>query len=276
MQFDVVTLFPEMVEDPFKHSLLGRAQKEDLFRFLVHDLRTFAEGRHRVCDDYPFGGGEGMVLKIEPIYRALHAIVDSTKRVRVILMSPGGRRFDQTRAHELAEYEQLVVICGHYEGVDERASQCLIDEEISLGDFVVTGGELPALVMLEAVARLLPGVVGKKASLINESFEQGILDCPHFTRPREFEGMVVPPVLLSGNHGAVARWRREQALIRTFRSRPELLEAAALTDGERQRLLETAVPSGLPEALSEELSWQGRFRRRLAGFRSGGTEAGDS
>lgn len=233
MRFDVITLFPEMVAGPFRLSLMGKAQERGRFLLQVHDLREYAEGRHRVCDDYPFGGGEGMVLKVEPLCRAVRAIARPELDRRVLLMSPGGTRFDQAQAVRLARYEQLVLLCGHYEGVDERVREHLIDEEISIGDFVLTGGELAAMVVIETTARLLPGVVGDEDSIRNESFEQGLLDFPQYTRPRSFEDMEVPAVLLSGDHARIASWRREQALRRTLVNRPDLLEHAPLTSQDR-------------------------------------------
>jgi tRNA (guanine37-N1)-methyltransferase len=227
MQFDVITLFPGMVEAPFQFSLMASAMSRGLFALNAHDLRDYAAGRHRVCDDYPFGGGEGMVMKVEPIFTALQKIVLSNAPTRVLLMSPGGSRFDQAKAHELTRFDQVVLLCGHYEGVDERVLN-LVDEEVSIGDFVLTGGELAAMVVVETVARLLPGVVGCGDSIRNESFEDGLLDYPHYTRPRSFEGMEVPEVLLSGNHARIAAYNRKAALRRTLRKRPDLLARANL------------------------------------------------
>ncbi len=234
MRFDVITLFPEMVRAPFGYSLMGRALDRGLFELHVHDLRDFAEGRHRVCDDYPFGGGEGMVLKVEPIARAIEAVVDRNLERRVWLTSPGGRRLDQSLARSMARLDQIVIVCGHYEGVDERVRRHLVDGEISIGDYVLTGGELAACVIVDAVARLLPGVVGSRASVDDDSFENGLLDHPQYTRPREYRGMVVPEVLLSGDHARIARWRRLEALRRTWRDRPDLLEKAPLSDADRR------------------------------------------
>ena len=233
MRFDVITLFPDMVRAPFRYSLMAKAEEAGLFALQVHDLRQWADGRHRVCDDQPFGGGEGMVMKVGPIAAALQAVREPDKRSRVILMSPGGQRFDQSHAFRLASYEQLILLCGHYEGVDERVQTRLVDEVLSIGDFVLTGGELAAMVVLEATARVLPGVVGDAASVENESFSAGLLDCPHYTRPRNFNGWEVPEILVSGDHGKVALWRRQEALRRTFLARPELLAHAALTEQEQ-------------------------------------------
>lgn len=238
MQFDVITLFPEMVEAPFQHSLMAKARARGLFALNVHDLRPFAAGKHKVCDDYPFGGGEGMVMKVEPIARALQAIVRPELRKRVVLMSPGGAPFTQAHALRLATYEQVVLLCGHYEGVDERVRTHLVDEELSIGDYVLTGGELAAMVILEATARVLPGVVGDASSVQFDSFTDGLLDFPQYTRPREFEGMAVPDILVSGDHKKVAIWRRREALRRTLVNRPDLLAQAHLSPHDKSMLWE--------------------------------------
>lgn len=235
MRFDIITLFPDMVDAPFRHSLMGKARVRGVFSLVAHDLREYAEGRHRVCDDYPFGGGEGMVMKVEPIARALAKVRDPQLKGEIILLSPGGAPFTQQTAQTLAQLEQVVFLCGHYEGVDERVLS-RVDRLLSIGDYVLTGGELAAMVVVEAVARLLPTVVGDAASLANECFSDGLLDFPQYTRPREFDGLSVPDVLLSGDHGKIARWRREEALRRTLRFRPELLEHARLSAADRQTL----------------------------------------
>lgn len=235
IRFDVITLFPELVQAPFQHSLMGRALEQGLFQFKAHFLREYAEGRHRVCDDAPFGGGEGMVMKIEPLAKAIRAVRLAEGKSRVLLMAPGGRRFDQAMARELLKLEQLVLVCGHYEGVDARIHH-FIDGEVSVGDFVLTGGELPACVIVETVARLIPGVVGRPESIANECFEGGVLDFPQFTRPREFEGLTAPDILLSGDHARIAAWRREQALQRTLQQRPEMLDVAPLSESDRRIL----------------------------------------
>lgn len=235
MRFDVITLFPDMVDAPFRHSLLGKARARGVFSLLAHDLRIYAEGRHRVCDDYPFGGGEGMVMKVEPIVRALADIRQPELRGEVILLTPGGTPFTQQVAQTLAGLEQVVLLCGHYEGVDERVV-ARADRLLSIGDFVLTGGELAAMVVVETVARLLPTVVGDAASLANECFSDGLLDFPQYTRPRSFDGVSVPDVLLSGDHGKIARWRRTEALRRTLRFRPEMLERAHLSASDLQTL----------------------------------------
>ena len=221
MRVDVLTLFPGIFEGPLRESLLGRAIAAGLVGVRVHDIRDHTHDRHRQADDYGFGGGPGMVMKAEPVFEAVEALGEGRKRV--ILLSPAGRRLDQGLARELAAEPWLVLICGRYEGVDERVVEGLPAEEISIGDFVLAGGEVAALAVLEAVTRLIPGVVGNEGSLVPESFEDGLLDYPHFTRPRSFRGIDVPDVLLSGDHGQIADWRRKAALEKTRRNRPDLL-----------------------------------------------------
>lgn len=221
MKVDVITLFPGMFRGLLEESILGRARDRGLLEIGVHNLRDFATGRHQVVDDYTFGGGPGMVLKPEPIFAA----VESLRREgsRVVLMSPQGRVFRQAIAQQLSRLEHLVLLCGHYEGVDERVREQLVDDELSIGDYVLTGGELAAMVVVDAVGRLIPGVLGGEESTLEESFAAGLLEYPHYTRPASFRGWEVPEVLLSGDHARVARWRREQSLLRTLRRRPELL-----------------------------------------------------
>jgi len=231
MRIDVVTLFPAMVEPPLGESMLGRARARGLVDIRVVDLRDWAEGRHRVTDDYQFGGGGGMVLKPEPLFAAVEAL--RTPGARVILMDPRGRRFTQAVAAELAREAHLILLAGRYEGVDERVRTGLADDVISIGDYVLTGGELPALVVADAVTRLLPGVLGSAGAAERESFASGLLEPPQYTRPEAFRGARVPPVLLSGDHARIARWRRAQALWLTWRHRPELLETAKLDDADR-------------------------------------------
>jgi tRNA (guanine37-N1)-methyltransferase len=235
MRIDVLTLFPSMVEPVVSASMLGRARRRGLVDIRVVDLRDYATGRHRNADDYQFGGGGGMVLKPEPIFAAVDAL--RTEARRVILMDPRGRALTQAVAAGLAREAHLILIAGRYEGVDERVGDRLAHERISIGDYVVTGGELPALVVTDAVTRLLPGVLGADGGAERESFVSGLLEPPQYTRPEEFRGARVPEVLLSGDHARVAQWRREQALFLTWRRRPELLAAASLTDEER-RLIE--------------------------------------
>ncbi len=222
MRIDVLTIFPRIFDSPLRESLLGRAIEADLVEVRVHDIRDFAADKHRQVDDYSFGGGPGMVMKPEPIFSAVDSLGEG--RRRTILLSPAGRRLDHVLARELAAEPWLVLVCGRYEGVDERVVEGLPAEEVSIGDYVLSGGEIAALVLLEAVARLVRGVVGREESLAAESFEGGVLDHPHYTRPREFRGMRVPDVLLSGDHAAIGRWRQRAALEKTRRNRPDLLQ----------------------------------------------------
>ncbi len=222
MRIDVFTIFPGIVEGPLRESLLGKAIQAGVVDVRVHDIRAFVTDKHRQVDDEPYGGGPGMVLKPEPVFAAVESLGVGTKRV--IVLSPAGRRLEQSLVRELAKEPWLVLISGRYEGVDERVVEGLPAEEVSIGDYVLSGGEIPALVVLEAVTRLVPGVVGKEESLERESFEDGALDHPHYTRPSEFRGMAVPDVLLSGNHAEVERWRREAAREKTRRNRPDLLK----------------------------------------------------
>jgi tRNA (guanine37-N1)-methyltransferase len=222
VRIDAFTIFPAIVEGPLRGSLLGKAIEAGIVDVRVHDIRAFATDKHRQVDDEPYGGGPGMVLKPEPVFAAVESLGEGTKRV--IVLSPAGRRLDQALVRELAKEPWLVLISGRYEGVDERVVEGLPAEEVSIGDYVLSGGEIPALVVLEAVTRLIPGVVGKEESLERESFEDGGLDHPHYTRPSEFRGMAVPDVLLSGNHVEVERWRREAAEEKTRRNRPDLLK----------------------------------------------------
>jgi tRNA (guanine37-N1)-methyltransferase len=235
MRIDIVTLFPAMVEVPLAESMLGRARQRGLVDIRVANLRDHAVDRHRTTDDYQFGGGGGMVLKPEPLFAAVAAL--KTAEARVVLMDPRGRRLTQGIAQELAGLAHLILLAGRYEGVDERVHELLADEALSIGDYVLTGGELPALVVTDAVVRLLPGVLGAKGAAERESFASGLLEPPQYTRPVEFAGARVPDVLLSGDHPRIARWRRVQALWRTWRTRRDLLADAALTAEER-RLIE--------------------------------------
>lgn len=236
MIFDILTLFPGMFASPFADSILGKAAEKELIRIRAHYLRDWAEGRHQVTDDAPYGGGDGMVMKPEPVARALAELRQQAPGSRVLLMTPQGTPFRQEHAEQLAREPGLIFICGRYEGFDERI-RTLVDDEFSLGDFVLTGGELAAMVIVDAVARLLPGVLGSSGSAETDSFADGLLEHPHYTRPVEFAGLRVPPVLLSGNHAEIARWRRREQLRRTLRRRPELLATAPLSAADR-RLLE--------------------------------------
>jgi tRNA (guanine37-N1)-methyltransferase len=221
VRIDVLTIFPGIFAGPLRESLLGKAIGAGLLDVRIQDIRDHATDRHRQVDDEPFGGGPGMVMKAEPIVRAVEAVGEGTKRV--VLLSPAGRRLDQPLVRELAAEPWVVLVCGRYEGVDERVVDGLPAEEVSIGDYVLSGGEVPALVVLEAVTRLVPGVVGREESLTRESFEEGLLDHPHYTRPQEFRGMAVPEDLVSGDHARIEAWRRRAAEEKTRRNRPDLL-----------------------------------------------------
>ncbi|MFA7535047.1 MAG: tRNA (guanosine(37)-N1)-methyltransferase TrmD [Desulfuromonadales bacterium] len=236
MLFEILTLFPGMFDSPFADSILGKAVDRGLIRIATHNLRDWAEGRHQVTDDAPYGGGDGMVMKPEPVARALAALKQQPPAPKVLLLTPQGAPFRQEHARSLAGEKRLLFVCGRYEGFDERI-RSLVDAEYSLGDFVLTGGELAAMVMIDAVARLLPGVLGSSGSAEADSFADGLLEHPHYTRPMEFAGMRVPEVLLSGNHAEIARWRRRQQLQRTLQRRPDLLGRVTLSEEDR-RLLE--------------------------------------
>ena len=223
MRIDVLTIFPGILEGPLRESLLGRAIEQGVLDVRVHDIRDFATDKHRQVDDEPYGGGPGMVMKPGPVFAAVESLGEGHRRT--ILLAPAGRRLDQDLVRELAAHTWLVLICGRYEGVDERVVDGLPAEELSIGDYVLSGGEVPALVVLEAVARLVPGVIGREESHQQDSFgHPGVLDHPHYTRPAEFRGMAVPETLLSGDHAAIERWRREAAREKTRRNRPDLLE----------------------------------------------------
>jgi tRNA (guanine37-N1)-methyltransferase len=265
MRFDILTIFPEFFASPFSHGVLSRAVEENVMEIRTHDLRAFTHDRHKTVDDRPFGGGEGMVLKPQPIFEAAESIgvteksTRDTKRETVILLSAQGQRFTQAVARELAQTDRVVLLCGRYEGVDERVNHLLCDRELSIGDYVLSGGELAAAVVVDAIVRLLPGVLGNADSSRYESFGAsdgelaaeeitsdgvprstsgagGLLDYPHYTRPAEFRGHLVPEVLSGGDHAAIRKWRRAQALEKTLRNRPDLLEKAPLTAAERKLL----------------------------------------
>jgi tRNA (guanine37-N1)-methyltransferase len=221
MKIDVITLFPALFDEPLRASLLGKGVESGLLDIAVHDLRAHGLGRHRTVDDEPYGGGAGMVMRPEPIFAAVEAVAADASHV--VLMTPRGAALHQTMVARLAEREHLVLVCGRYDGVDERVSEYLVDEEISIGDFVLAGGELPALVVIEAVTRLVPGVLGNEESLESESHAAGLLEYPQYTRPAEFRGHRVPEILLSGHHGAIDKWRRERSLEITRKRRPDLL-----------------------------------------------------
>lgn len=237
MQVDVFTLFPDLFPSYLNTSILGRAQQANLLSVGVHNIRDYATDKHQVTDDTPFGGGGGMVMKPEPIFAAVESVLGSPPAAPIILLSPQGRVFTQAVAQELALHPRLALICGRYEGVDERVRQHLATDEISIGDFVLTGGELPALMLIDAVARNLAGVLGQADGALTDSHATGLLEGPHYTRPAEFRGWGVPPELLSGDHARITRWRRQQALRRTAQRRPDLLAKAELS-AEDQKLLD--------------------------------------
>jgi len=220
--FHVLTLFPAMIRQAVGHSILGRAIERRLIEVVATDIRDFTHDRHRTADDVPYGGGAGMVMKVEPLAESLRSIRPSAPDAPVVLLSPSGRQFDQATARRYATGPGVILVCGHYEGVDDRFRERFVDEELSIGDYVVSGGELPALVVLDAVARLVPGVLGNRSSLADESHDDGLLEYPQYTRPAEFEGLAVPDVLMSGNHAAVARYRKEKRLEKTRQNRPDL------------------------------------------------------
>lgn len=225
MRIDILTLFPEICRAPLHESMMKRAQSGGALDLRIHDLRDWTTDKHRMADDAPFGGGPGMVMKAEPVFRAVEELQSQLgdRKSRIVLMSPAGRRFDQAMARELAQEERLILICGHYEGVDHRVVEHLVDEEVSIGDYILTNGAIAAVVVVDAVVRLLPGVLGHELSAAEESFSEGLLEGPHYTRPAEFRGWKVPEVLLSGNHAEIAAWRKAQGLERTKRNRPDLL-----------------------------------------------------
>src|SRR5436305_1177394 len=234
MHVDIFTLFPGMFQGPFNESILKRAQERGLLSIRLHNIRDAATDKHHIVDDYPYGGGAGMVMKPEPIFAAVESIYEGGP---IILLTPRGRLFDQQIAHELAHEPRITLLCGHYEGIDERVHQHLVTDEISIGDFVLTGGELAAMIVVDATSRLLPGVLGGEESTLVESHSNGLLEYPHFTRPPEFRGWCVPDVLLSGNHAEIARWRRKEAIRRTRARRPDLFEKLDLSSKVDLKLL---------------------------------------
>lgn len=237
MEFHVLTLFPEMITQAMNHSIMGRAQAGGLISVNAVNIRDFSEDKHRHVDDYPYGGGAGMVMSCEPIYKA-YCHINETRRLRsrprMIYLTPWGRVFDQQMAKELAQEEDLVFLCGHYEGVDERVLDALVTDYVSIGDYVLSGGELPSLVMMDAIARMVPGVLTNQESGETESFSDGLLEYPQYTRPEEWNGRKVPEVLLSGHHKKIEEWRREQSILRTVQVRPELMEQAVLNKKEKK------------------------------------------
>jgi tRNA (guanine37-N1)-methyltransferase len=243
MRIDILTIFPGMFRGPFEESIVKRAVEKGIVQIFLHDIRDYASDRHRTVDDYPFGGGQGMLMKPEPLFAAVEDVQgQAPERGPVVLLTPQGRLFDGGVAVELARHDRLILICGHYEGVDARVHEHLATDEVSIGDYVLSGGELAAMVVVDAVVRQIPGALGSPLSSADDSFAQGLLEHPQYTRPAEFRGMSVPEVLLSGNHGEIARWCRRQSLLRTARRRPDLLARADLTEEEKQWLL-TNLPS---------------------------------
>jgi tRNA (guanine37-N1)-methyltransferase len=236
MRFDIVTIFPRMFDSPLAESIIKRAGEKGLVKFRLHDIRDFATDKHKCVDDTPYGGGAGMVMMPGPITRAVEQVPREGKSLR-ILLTPEGEPFSQRLARELAGFDQLILICGRYEGIDERARHLIAEREISIGDYIVGGGEIPAMVVIDAVVRLLPGALGNQESAQQESFEEGLLEYPQYTRPETFQGQRVPEVLLSGNHAKIARWRRKQMLKKTQKRRPDLLKRVRLSEEDR-RLLE--------------------------------------
>lgn len=240
MRIDILTLFPEMFQGPFDHSIVKRAIDEKTLTITVHDIRDYTHDKHHTADDYAYGGGAGMVMKPGPIFEAVEGVKEKASAEmegitpRVVLLTPQGKLFSQSVARELSRFNWLILICGHYEGIDERVRVYLVDDEISIGDYVLSGGELAAMVVVDAVSRLVPGVLGSGASLLEESHAEGLLEYPQYTRPPEFRGWSVPEVLLSGNHGEIAKWRRQQSLLRTLKKRPDLVEKADLTAEDRE------------------------------------------
>jgi tRNA (guanine37-N1)-methyltransferase len=238
MRFDILTLFPEMFSSPFKESILAKAIEKGLIEVRTINIRDFALDKHRIVDDAPYGGGQGMVMKVEPIARAIEQVKSEDPSVRTIYLTPEGKPLNEEMARQLSSRSHLILLCGRYEGVDERVRELFIDEEISIGDYVLTGGELAAMVLIDAVSRLLPGVLGSDRSAEEDSFFDSLLEYPQYTRPASFRGYEVPGVLLSGNHRAISLWRRKEALRRTWMRRPDLLSKASLSEEDKKILEE--------------------------------------
>lgn len=240
MNFHVMTLFPEMIERAMGESITGRAIKAGHISVNAVNIRDFSNNKHNRVDDYPYGGGAGMVMQAEPVYQCYESICRSigNSRPRVVFMTPQGRTFNQQMAEELSREEDLILLCGHYEGIDERVLEKIVTDNVSIGDYVLTGGELPALVVMDTISRLVPGVLNNGMSAVQESFSDNLLEYPQYTRPEEWMGEKVPPVLLSGHHKNIAAWYREQSILRTAKNRPDLLEKAELTEKERQWLIQ--------------------------------------
>jgi tRNA (guanine37-N1)-methyltransferase len=238
MKIDILTLFPNMFTGVFNESILKKAQEKQAVSLNVVNFRDFADNKHQTVDDYPYGGGAGMVLKPQPIFDAVAHLTKHSDRARIILLCPQGERYTQKKAEELAKENHLILICGHYEGYDERIREHLVTDEISIGDYVLTGGELGAMVIVDSVVRLLPGVLGNEASPLYDSYSSGLLEHPHYTRPADFRGLKVPDILLSGNHRLIEEWRQKESLRRTFLRRPDLLEQYELTEQQKKWLEE--------------------------------------
>ncbi len=236
IRFDILSIFPEMFQTPFDCSLIKKALEKQLIEIHIHDIRRYALDKHRMTDDYPYGGGGGMVMKVDPIARALDDVAPARDNAQVVLLTPQGETFKQEIAEELSRYSRIVLICGHYEGVDERVREHLIDREISIGDYVLTGGELPAMIVVDAVSRLVPEVLGNRESALFDSFSTGLLEGPHYTRPQEYRNWRVPDVILSGDHKKINEWRRRKSLKRTLARRPDLLAKANLSEEDRKIL----------------------------------------
>ena len=236
MKIDILTIFPEMFAGPFDHSIVQKAQVAGVVAIQVHDLRNFADDKHHTIDDTPYGGGGGMVFRPEPLACALRSLVSAESPHRTIFLTPEGRPLTQRMANHLSLEPHLILLCGHYRGIDERVRTRFVNDEISIGDYVLSGGELPAMVLVDALVRLIPGAIGNFESAQADSFQEGVLDCPWYTRPRVFEGMSVPDVLVNGNHREIARWRRLQALRRTADRRPDILDREMLTEAEIEEL----------------------------------------
>jgi len=243
MRIDILTLFPQIFESVFNYSIIGRAKACGLIDIKLYDIRVFTHDKHHIVDDYPFGGGPGMILKPEPIFESVELITRDAgmPTIPTILLSPQGRLFNQEVAQHIAEYKHIILICGRYEGVDERVAEYLATDEISIGDYVLGGGEVAAMVLIDCIARLLPGVIGSEESIRDDSHTGGLLEYPQYTRPAQYRNWNVPPVLLSGNHAEIAMWRRQQSLLRTAKRRPELLEKAELSNDDKSYLKEIGI-----------------------------------
>lgn len=247
MIIDILTLFPEMFKGPFEESIIKKAVNRKIIKINIINIRDFSKDKHKKVDDYPYGGGAGMLLKPEPVFDAVDAITSNIKdlsKTRIILMTPQGNLLNQEKVKEISKYEHLIIICGHYEGFDERI-RLLVDEEISIGDYITTGGELPAMVLTDAVVRLIPGVIGGENSLNEESFENGLLEYPQYTRPEVYRNLKVPDVLLSGNHEEIKRWRHKESLKRTLIRRPDMLEKLKLSEDDKKYIKKLAIKNNL-------------------------------